>query len=263
MLTTGFKLWFGLCVLMVAAAVFAGYTTGGTETGPISLGWIGGVGNHVVYTLLMLGAASMAVMAIVSQAFRDSEPEAAIELLGVDEVPEAQSEIGNSWWPVFSALGVSILVVGLVVHPAVFVVGIIIIVAIGFEWTMTNWSEKASSDPELNSELRERLMRPIEIPLIGALGIGVIVLAVSRILLASSGSGAVWVATIVGVIIFGTAFYLSKKPSISRGLIQSILFVGIAGILIAGVVSTAIGEREFHHKGPHHHDDKSHMDEKE
>ena len=86
MLTTGFKLWFGLCVLMVTAAVFAGYTTGGTETGPISLGWKGGVGNHVVYTLLMLGAASMAVMGIVSQAFRDSEPEAAIELLGVDEV---------------------------------------------------------------------------------------------------------------------------------------------------------------------------------
>ena len=50
MLSTGFKLWFGLCVLMVAAAIFAGYTTGGTETGPISLGWKGGVGNHVVYT---------------------------------------------------------------------------------------------------------------------------------------------------------------------------------------------------------------------
>ena len=62
MLSTGFKLWFGLCVLMVAAAIFAGYTTGGTETGPISLGWKGGVGNHVVYTLLMIGAASMAVM---------------------------------------------------------------------------------------------------------------------------------------------------------------------------------------------------------
>ena len=69
MLSTGFKLWFGLCVLMVAAAIFAGYTTGGTETGPISLGWKGGVGNHVVYTLLMIGAASMAVIGIVTQAF--------------------------------------------------------------------------------------------------------------------------------------------------------------------------------------------------
>jgi len=255
MLTTGFKLWFGLCVVMVAAAIFAGYTTGGTETGPISLGWKGGIGNHVVYTLLMIGAASMAVMGVVSQAFRDSDPEAAIEMLGTEEAPEAQPEVGSSWWPIFAALGLSILVVGLVVHAAIFVIGVVIILAIGIEWTMTNWSEKATSDPELNSELRERLMRPIEVPLIGALGIGVLVLAVSRILLSSSASGAVLVATIVGVLIFGTAYYISTRPSISRGLIQSVLFLGIAGILIAGLISAVVGERDFHHKGPGHHDD--------
>ena len=45
MLTTGFKFWIGLCTVMLVAAVFAGYTTGGTETGPVSLGWKGGVGN--------------------------------------------------------------------------------------------------------------------------------------------------------------------------------------------------------------------------
>ena len=87
------------------SAVFAGYTTGGTETGPISLGWKGGVGNHVVYTLLMIGAGSMAVMGIVSQAFRDSDLEAASELLGIEDLPQAQNEVGNSWWPVFAALG--------------------------------------------------------------------------------------------------------------------------------------------------------------
>ena len=141
------------------------------------------------------------------------------------------------------------------VHAAIFVTGIVIIVAIGFEWTITNWSEKATSDPELNRELRERLMRPIEVPLIGALGIGVLVLAVSRILLSSSASGAVLVATIVGVLIFGTAYYISTRPSISRGLIQSVLFLGIAGILIAGLISAVVGERDFHHKGPGDHDD--------
>ena len=255
MLTTGFKLWFGLCVAMVVAAIFAGYTTGGTETGPISLGWKGGVGNHVVYTLLMIGAASMAVIGVVSQAFRDSDSEAVIELLGTEEAPEAQSDVGSSWWPIFTALGLSILVVGLVVHAAIFVLGIVIIFAIGIEWTMTNWSEKATSDPELNRELRERLMRPIEVPLIGALGIGVLVLAVSRIFLSSSASGAVLAATIVGILIFGTALFISTRPSISRGLVQSILFLGIAGILIAGLISAVVGERDFHHKGPDHHDD--------
>ena len=108
MLSTGFKFWFGLCLLMVVSAVFAGYTTGGTETGPISLGWKGGVGNHVVYTLLMIGAGSMAVMGIVSQAFRDSDLEAASELLGIEDLPQAQNEVGNSWWPVFAALGLSL-----------------------------------------------------------------------------------------------------------------------------------------------------------
>ena len=105
-------------------------------------------------------------------------------------------------------------------------------------------------------------MRPIEIPIIGTLGIGVVVLAVSRILLSSSVTGAVWVATIVGIVIFGTAFFISKRPSISRGVIQSILFLGISGILIAGVISAVVGERDFHHKGSHHAD-KSHVDEKE
>ena len=129
---------------MVVSAVFAGYTTGGTETGPISLGWKGGVGNHVVYTLLMIGAGSMAVMGIVSQAFRDSDLEAASELLGIEDLPQAQNEVGNSWWPVFAALGLSILAVGLVVNSAVFIIGIIIVLVIGFEWTITNWSEKAT-----------------------------------------------------------------------------------------------------------------------
>ncbi len=63
------------------------------------------------------------------------------------------------------------------------------------------------------------------------------------------------VATIVGVLIFGTAFFISTRPSISRGLVQSILFLGIAGILIAGLISAVVGERDFHHKGPDHHDD--------
>ena len=36
MLTTGFKLWFGIFVAALGAAVFGGYTSGGDETGPIS-----------------------------------------------------------------------------------------------------------------------------------------------------------------------------------------------------------------------------------
>ena len=255
MLTTGFKFWFGLCVAMVIAAVFAGYTTGGTETGPISLGWKGGVGNHVAYTLLMVGAAVMALMGITSQAFRDGDPEAALELLDLEEPPPAQPIVENSWWPSFGALGVSILVVGLVVHPAIFVIGLVIVVVVSLEWTMTNWSEKATSDPGKNRELRENLLRPIEIPVIAAAGIGVLVVAISRILLATSASGAVLAATIIGLVIFGVAFFISRRPTFSRGLVQSVVLLGCIGILIAGIISALIGERDFHHKGGHHEEE--------
>ncbi len=250
MLTTGFKLWFGLFTAAVAAAVLAGYTTGGTETGPISLGWKGAVGNHIAYGTLVMAGAVFLMLALFAVAFRDADAEAAAELLGLDTAPDSQPEVGSSLWPVFAGLGAASSAVGLVVHPAVFVTGLLILVAVGVEWTMTNWSEKATGDPERNRELRENLLRPIEIPILGLVGIAVLVLAVSRVLLASSVTGAVWVATVAGVLIFGAAVFISRRPALPRGIVRSVLFVGCLAVIVAGIVTAANGEREFHHKGP-------------
>jgi len=249
MLTIGFKFWIGLCAVMLVAAVFAGYTTGGTETGPVSLGWKGGVGNHVAYVLLVFGASVTALLGLTAQVFRDGDAEAAAEVLGLEVAPEAQVAVGRSWWPIFTAVGLGVAAVGLVVHAAVFVVGLCMLAVVGFEWTMTNWSERATGDPVTNRELRERLMRPIEIPVLGAVGIGVLVLAVSRVLLASSVGGAVGVATVIGIVVFGGAMYLSRRPALSRGLIQSALLLGAVAVLTAGIVAAVVGERDFHHKG--------------
>ena len=172
MLTTGFKLWFGFFVGAVLAAVFAGYTSGATETGPLSLGWKGGVGNHVSYTILATGAGVLALLGLVAVAFRDADAEAQADFLGLDEAPPAQAVVGNSLWPVFGALGLGSVGVGLVVHPAIFVIGLCLLGAVAVEWTMTNWSEKVSDDASVNADARENLMRPIEIPVLGAAGVG-------------------------------------------------------------------------------------------
>ena len=84
MLTTGFKLWFGLCMAAVMAAVFAGYTSGGTETGPVSVGWKGGIGNHVSYIIILSAAAGLALVGLIAVAFRDADAEAQAEVLGLD-----------------------------------------------------------------------------------------------------------------------------------------------------------------------------------
>jgi len=249
MLTTGFKLWFGVFAAAVGAAVFAGYTSGGDETGPLSLAWKGAVGNHVSYGLFVTAAAVALALAVFAVAFRDADAEAAAELLGTDEAPPAQRPVGGSWWPVFAALGVGATAVGVVVHPAVFVTGICIVTAVAVEWTMTNWSEKVSGDAAHNAAQREKLVRPVEIPVLGTLGIGVLVLAVSRVLLASSVDGAVLVATVVGVVIFGGAIFISRNPSLPRGLVQGVLLLGFLAVIVAGIVTAATGEREFHHKG--------------
>ena len=237
---------------MLIAAVFAGYTTGGTETGPISLGWKGGIGNHVSYILLVFAASVMLLFALVAQAFRDADGDAAAQVLGLEDIPQAQPVLGRSWWPIFAAIGLGVMSVGLVVHTAIFVVGVCIIFAIGFEWTMTNWSERATADPLVNRELRERLLRPVEIPVLGAVGIGVLVLAISRILLASSVSGAVWVATVIGIVIFSGALFLSKRPKLPRSLVHTALLFALVAVLTAGVVAAVVGERDFHHKGSGH-----------
>jgi len=125
----------------------------------------------------------------------------------------------------------------------------LIVAAMAIEWTMTNWSEKLTGDPTRNREMRENLLRPIEIPLLSLMGIGVLVLAVSRILLASSVNGAVVVATVIGVGIFALAFFISARPAIPRGVLQSILALGFVAIIVGGIVAAANGEREFHQKG--------------
>ena len=260
MLTTGFKLWFGFAVAAMMAAVFAGYTSGATETGPVSIGWKGGVGNHVSYIILIFAAGVLAMFGLIAAAFRDADAEAQAEVLGLAEAPAGQVAVGNSLWPVFGALGVGTVGVGLVVNSAIFVLGLVIVAAVGVEWTMTNWSERVSGDPEVNAEARENLMRPIEIPVLGTVGVAVLVLAVSRVLLASSVTGAVWVATVVGLVIFGLAILISQRPEMPRSTVRGILFAGITAILILGIVTAVSGEREFHHKGGGAHHDEAEAD---
>ena len=260
MLTTGFRLWFGLCMAAVMAAVFAGYTSGATETGPISVGWKGGIGNHVSYVIILSAAAGLALVGLMAVAFRDADAEAQAEVLGMDEAPETQAVVGNSLWPIFGALGIGAVAVGLVVHPAIFVTGLCILVAVGVEWTMTNWSEKVSGDTEANAVARENLMRPIEIPVLGTIGIGVLVLAVSRVLLTSSVNGAVVVATIAGLVVFGGAMTVSRRPEMPRRAVRSILFVGCVVVLLAGVLSAVNGEREFHQIGGGGSDDDTQVE---
>ena len=254
MFTTGFKFFFGMFAAFTAAALVYGYASGGDVVGPLSLGWKGGVGDHIGYGVLVaLSTASLAV-GLVLVSFRDADPEAQAHLLGVDDVA-ADRAVARGFWPVVASFGVGAAVVGLVLHPLVFVGGLALVALSLVEWTMDAWADRATGDAAANRELRNRIMAPIEIPVIGALSIGVVVLAASRILLAVPALGAVAAAGVIAVLILAGAVVYVNRPGLGRRLIGGLGVAAAFALLLGGVLAAVVGERDFEHHEPETHEE--------
>jgi len=260
--TPGFRLFFGFAGAAAAAAVVYGVASGsagGTEyfavlnveawVGVLSLGYKGGIGDHVGYVALMGFAVLSAVVALFLVAFRDADAESAGELMDDGRIPDTQSDLGHNYWPAVSAFGVGAMIVGLATHATIFVIGVVIVGAAIFEWMLAAWADRATADPAVNRNLRNRIMGPVEYPVTAALGVAVLVLALSRVFLAVTEFSAVIVAGVVATVIFFAAVAFAVVPRINRSVIVGTVALACAGILVAGVVTAAIGSRDFHH-GP-------------
>jgi hypothetical protein len=251
MLTTGFKLFMGYCIGALLAAAVYGYTTGGSHMGPLSVGWKGAVGEHIGYAVLLITGAVAGALSLVLVAFRDADARAAAELLGV-ETASAQRPTGASYWPIVSAFGAGAVVIGLVLSPAVFVAGLVLLAIVMFEWMMSAWADRATGDPEVNRELRDRIMSPIEVPVGAVLAIVVVPLAASRVFLSVSKFSAVWVATGVAAVVLLAAIVVALRPKLSKNVVAGIVLVGGIAFVTAGIVSAAIGPRDIEHHGTEH-----------
>ncbi|MGB0500593.1 MAG: hypothetical protein ACPGNP_05335, partial [Acidimicrobiales bacterium] len=104
MFTTGFKFFFGLTIALTIGAVAYGYSTGGEHVGPVTLGWKGGVGDHVGYLVLIGGAFASACFAGIIVAFRDADPAAQSHYMGVEAIAPT-TPVTGSFWPVIGAFG--------------------------------------------------------------------------------------------------------------------------------------------------------------
>jgi len=270
MFTPGFRLFFGFAIAGLIAAFVYGVTSvdGGSIDylgfidaeawiGALSLGWKGSVGDHVGYFLLLLFAAVAGFIGLMLVAFRDADPKAVSELAG-GQLPPAQPPTVPTYWPLVGAFGAGVTVIGLVTHAALFVAGLLILLAVAIEWMMSAWADRATGDPVANQELRNRIMGPIEVPLLGTIGAAVLVLAVSRVFLAVSKEWAVWIAVMASAVVFLVAigFALMEKPN--RNAIAVVLSLGAIGVLAGGIVSASIGERDFHE-----HEEEEHSEEDE
>jgi hypothetical protein len=251
MFTTGSKWFLGLGFVSLVLAAAYGWTTGGTGLGPVTAGYNGGVGDHYGYAMLLTIAATAIFLGVLAIATRDANPSALAQLVGTDEAPQAVPPAHLAIWPILGAVGLSLVVLGLVISNVLFVASLILLIAVLVEWMVLAWSDRATGDPETNRLVRARILGPYEVPLAGVVLAGTTVAALSRIFLTSSEKAAPWVATGAAALIFLVGAVIATKPKISANAIAGVVVVAALGVITGGVVSAARGERTIEHEEQH------------
>ncbi|HEX5367614.1 MAG TPA: hypothetical protein VFW63_13235 [Acidimicrobiales bacterium] len=248
MITTGSKWFFGLGLVTLVLAAAYGWTTGGNGFGPLTIGYKGGVGDHLGYGILLCAGLASLFLGTVATAARDAEAEAVAELAGTEVVPPVRPA-GASYWPPLAAFGAALVVVGLVSGAVLVVFGLVVLGIVLVEWAVQSWADRATGDPEVNRRIRNRLMNPIEFPLAAALVLGVLALAFSRVFLTLSSEATVWVALAIGVVVVAGGFLVAARPRISPNVVVGLVVAGAVVAIGVGIAAGVAGTRDFEEHG--------------
>ena len=114
---------------------------------------------------------------------------------------------------------------------------------------MRSWSERATGDPKLNRELRNRFMLPLEVPVGAVLLGGIVIFSVSRILLALNKTGAAVVIIVLAVLIFVTAIVLANRPELKRSVLVGVGVVLAVLVIGGGIAGGVAGEHPLEEEG--------------
>lgn len=230
MFTTGSKLLIGSAV---AAAVFA-LVYGVTQEG--SLGTIG----------LISAAAGLALLAGINTWVRDSNV-SAMDHESFDSSPAAQATARPSLWPLLAAIGATAVTLGLATLPAIFILGLIALLAAAVEWMVQGWSERASADSGYNARARDYLVDPLELPVAAAVGAGVVVYAFSRVMLGLPSKSATVVAfAIIAAVVLGIGALVGIKRTASKTALAGTFGLAAVALVAGGAIAGLSGERETH-----------------
>lgn len=260
MFTPGFKLFFGIAVAGLVGAFVYGLSSGDV-TGPdyfgfvdrqaivglLSLGWKGNIGSALGYVVLLFMAGTAAFIGGTAVAFRDGDVESVAQLDGRTTIPPAQRPTAPSWWPIAAAVGVGSLLMGLALQNLFWLLGLAILAIVAIEWALTSWADRSTSSSSTNSVLRDRILAPFELPILATVVLGIFAIAISRILLTVDKLSSVAVAGVIALVVFLIALLAAFRPQVGRRTLGAIVAVTALVIIGLGVLTAALGPREFHH----------------
>lgn len=234
MITTGAKLWLAIALTALLGAGVYFVATGRGEDG----------GTLVLASI----AAGCAVLAAACLASRDGDASIpAGDDAGLETV-RVRSSL-PAFWPALGAVGAGVAIVGYAAGGLLLYAGIGIIAAVIVEWMVQSWAERSTADPAYNQALRNRIMFPFEVPVLGIIGLALVMVTFSRVLLAVSKTGSTVVAMVVATVILAVGALIANRPKLSSGAVTWAVAIGAVGLLAAGVVGGVAGEREIeaHH----------------
>ena len=232
MFTTGSKLFIGATALSLAATIVVGVTTGG------------GTGSLATIGLISLTVALAFLTGMVTFV-RDANVRGT-EAGATTSSPAAQSAPAASMWPLVSAVGLTLVGIGLITAPVVFKVGVVVLLAGTAEWMVQSWSERASGSASYNADVRRRVLYPLEFPVLGAVLGAVVVYSFSRIMLYLSKEAGPVAFIVVASLVLAGGILFAVKPKLSKGFVGGVCAVALLALVGTGVATALSGQRHIH-----------------
>ena len=155
-----------------------------------------------------------------------------------------------SLWPLAAAVAVGIVAVGLATGRVVVTVGVVAALMAAGGWLAQSWREDPSYTPREGAKISDRLIAPVALPILALTLIAIIVISVSRVLLAVPKDASVAIAGVLAVVLMVVFFVLAARPGLARTALTGLAAIAVLGVVAAGGVSAAAGYRTFNHDAP-------------
>src|SRR3954469_7657600 len=176
-----FRFYIGFAVAALVGAIVAALGTNDGDPiidrviGPLSIGWKGGIGDHLAYSVLLGVAVAAAFVGIVLTAFREADASAVAQVVDLEAAPLTRAPIGANYWPIVSVFALAVVLIGLSISSQnLAIAGGIALAAAILMWTLRAWAERATGNERANVQLYQQLVEPIRLPVLSIILIGIV-----------------------------------------------------------------------------------------
>ena len=162
--------------------------------------------------------------------------------------------------PIVAALAGGVAVLGLALGLVAYAAAILLALAAAFFWLSDTHRTSRLHVSRVSDRVSERLTLPIAIPVLATATLALLAISVSRILLASTKSGAVAVAGVVATIFLIGGCLAAARPRSTRQQFWAVTIVALLAVAGLGVAGVIKGETPIKHHGEKGHSDTGHSD---